>query len=200
MGVFGPRNPLFQEMGIRAPVWGRGKPNACAFYTQNWDPASLAQFPNNRTAKRRVRKMFSGLQSGTPKTFCRTERSSVVGCFPRCETGCGRCETLFCDSQPKDTQITCTTLLSQIAPLPWVVVALKIAASSVFKTNANKSQTLELYKSQRFSATKINIAENTRLACNCQSHDIFQPGKKKPLCEKTSLSVPAIALRQALVT
>ena len=24
MGVFGPRNPLFQEMGIRAPVWGQG--------------------------------------------------------------------------------------------------------------------------------------------------------------------------------
>ena len=23
-GFFGPRNPLFQEMGIRAPVWGRG--------------------------------------------------------------------------------------------------------------------------------------------------------------------------------
>ena len=27
MGVFGPRNPLFQEMGIRGPVWGRGNPN-----------------------------------------------------------------------------------------------------------------------------------------------------------------------------
>ena len=27
MGVSGPRNPLFQEMGIRAPVWGRGNPN-----------------------------------------------------------------------------------------------------------------------------------------------------------------------------
>ena len=27
MGVFGPRNPLFQKMGIRAPVWGRGKFN-----------------------------------------------------------------------------------------------------------------------------------------------------------------------------
>ena len=26
-GGFGPRNPLFQEMGIRAPVWGRGNPN-----------------------------------------------------------------------------------------------------------------------------------------------------------------------------
>ena len=24
MWVFGPRNPLFQEMGIRGPVWGRG--------------------------------------------------------------------------------------------------------------------------------------------------------------------------------
>ena len=29
MGVFGPRNPLFQEMGIRAPVWGRGNRNFC---------------------------------------------------------------------------------------------------------------------------------------------------------------------------
>ena len=28
MGVFGPRNPLFQEMGIRGPVWGRGNPNS----------------------------------------------------------------------------------------------------------------------------------------------------------------------------
>ena len=28
MGVFGPRNPLFQEMGIRGPVWGRGNPKA----------------------------------------------------------------------------------------------------------------------------------------------------------------------------
>ena len=28
MGVFGPRNPLFQEMGIRGPVWGRGNRNA----------------------------------------------------------------------------------------------------------------------------------------------------------------------------
>ena len=27
MGVFGPRNPLFQEMAIRAPVWGRENPN-----------------------------------------------------------------------------------------------------------------------------------------------------------------------------
>ena len=27
-GVFGPRNLLFQEMGIRAPVWGRGNPNS----------------------------------------------------------------------------------------------------------------------------------------------------------------------------
>ena len=27
MGVFGPRNPLFQKTGIRAPVWGRGNPN-----------------------------------------------------------------------------------------------------------------------------------------------------------------------------
>ena len=26
MGVFGPRNPLFQEMEIRAPVWGQGNP------------------------------------------------------------------------------------------------------------------------------------------------------------------------------
>ena len=30
MGVFGPRNPLFQEMGIRAPVWVGGIP------TQVW--------------------------------------------------------------------------------------------------------------------------------------------------------------------
>ena len=27
MGVFGARNPLFQEMGIRAPVWNQGNPN-----------------------------------------------------------------------------------------------------------------------------------------------------------------------------
>ena len=27
MGVFGPRNPLFQEMGIRGSVWGRGNCN-----------------------------------------------------------------------------------------------------------------------------------------------------------------------------
>ena len=27
MGVFGPRNPLFHEMGIRAPLWGRGIPS-----------------------------------------------------------------------------------------------------------------------------------------------------------------------------
>ena len=28
MGVFGPRNPLSQKMGIRAPVWGQGTPKA----------------------------------------------------------------------------------------------------------------------------------------------------------------------------
>ena len=28
MGAFGPRNPLSQEMGIRAPVWGRGNPKS----------------------------------------------------------------------------------------------------------------------------------------------------------------------------
>ena len=28
MGILGPRDPLFQEMAIRAPVWGRGDPNA----------------------------------------------------------------------------------------------------------------------------------------------------------------------------
>ena len=28
MGVFGPRNPLVQKMGIRAPVWGLGNPNS----------------------------------------------------------------------------------------------------------------------------------------------------------------------------
>ena len=27
-GFFGPRNPLFQEMGIRGPVWGRENPKA----------------------------------------------------------------------------------------------------------------------------------------------------------------------------
>ena len=26
MGVFGPRNPLFQKMGIWGPVWGWGNP------------------------------------------------------------------------------------------------------------------------------------------------------------------------------
>ena len=26
-GFLDPRNPLFQEMGIRAPVWDRGNPN-----------------------------------------------------------------------------------------------------------------------------------------------------------------------------
>ena len=27
LGVFGPRNPLFQEMGIRGSVWGQADPN-----------------------------------------------------------------------------------------------------------------------------------------------------------------------------
>ena len=26
MGVFGPRNPLFQKMGVRGSLWGRGSP------------------------------------------------------------------------------------------------------------------------------------------------------------------------------
>ena len=30
VGVFGPRGPLFQEMGVRGPVWGRGHPRASA--------------------------------------------------------------------------------------------------------------------------------------------------------------------------
>ena len=30
MGVSAPQNPLFQEMGIRAPVWGRGNPKSRA--------------------------------------------------------------------------------------------------------------------------------------------------------------------------
>ena len=29
MGVFWTPNPLFQEMGIRGPVWGRGNPKTC---------------------------------------------------------------------------------------------------------------------------------------------------------------------------
>ena len=38
MGVFGPRNPLFQEIGIRAPVWGQGNPKFMCLFR------SLAKF------------------------------------------------------------------------------------------------------------------------------------------------------------
>ena len=32
MGVFGPRDPLLQEMGIQAPVWGQGNPKPIVNY------------------------------------------------------------------------------------------------------------------------------------------------------------------------
>ena len=34
--LFGPRNPLFQEMGIRGPVWGWGNPNSSSQSGPKW--------------------------------------------------------------------------------------------------------------------------------------------------------------------
>ena len=46
--------------------------------------------------------MFSSFQGENPKTVCCTVRSPVLGHFPRCEAGFGRCERLFWDFRRRD--------------------------------------------------------------------------------------------------
>ena len=38
-GVLGPRDPLFQETGIRAPVWGGGNPKSCRYLVLGAQPS-----------------------------------------------------------------------------------------------------------------------------------------------------------------
>ena len=60
MGVFGPRNPLFQEMGIRAAVWDRGnpKPRRQKYAFREYDPVGVCLIKSKRhtgnIAKRRL--------------------------------------------------------------------------------------------------------------------------------------------------
>ena len=69
MGVFGPRNPLFQEMGMRGPVWGRGnaKSKTCSYRTS------------------RILQSLQGRFRSSPPSLSWT--SQVAGC-----DSCQRCE------------------------------------------------------------------------------------------------------------
>ena len=70
-------------------------------------PLAWYKCQNSQNAQKclgRVRKVFLGLRSESPKTVSCTVRNCLLGCFARCETRFARCERLFWDSRPRETK------------------------------------------------------------------------------------------------
>ena len=71
MGVFGPRNPLFQEMGIRGSVWGWGNPKPGRFSPlgevqfEDWPDQTLLRSGPKRFLEGVFYRMFSSSSSSS---------------------------------------------------------------------------------------------------------------------------------------